>query len=344
MSMKKSRVLLFVAVLASAVAAYVATAHRAEQARIARPLPAAASAAAGRVDAAVLLDDVRALSSTDFEGRRTGTPGSFKAQAYLQARLRDIGVAPFGRRYAQPFSFTHRSFHGLFSKDEPFSTAYPDATNIIGVIPGTKAPERYLVVSAHYDHLGIVDGRLYPGADDNASGVAAMLAIAAWFKAHPPLHSVVFAAFDAEELGLRGSHAFLDALPFDRDRLAVNLNMDMLAHNDSNQIFVAGTFHYPFLKPWLEQAAARSTVQVFLGHDRSQLIAGAVEDWTDSSDHGPFHAAGIPFLYFGVADHPDYHQPGDTFDHINQAFFIRVANLVVDTAVVLDRHLDELKK
>ncbi|HEV7815303.1 MAG TPA: M20/M25/M40 family metallo-hydrolase, partial [Janthinobacterium sp.] len=227
---------------------------------------------------------------------------------------------------------------------QPYSTAYPDAANIIGYLPGTAAPQQFMVVSAHYDHLGIAGGKLYPGADDNASGVAAMLAMAAWFKAHPPLHSVVFAAFDAEELGLRGSRAFLEALPFPKKDLVVNLNLDMLSHNDANQIFVAGTFHYPWLKPYLEQAASRSTVQVFLGHDRSQLIAGAVEDWTDSSDHGPFHAAGIPFLYFGVADHADYHLPSDTFEHINQDFFLRVTALVIDTAALLDRNLGRIAR
>jgi hypothetical protein len=343
--MNKSR-LLSVAVAIGAVAMYVLIAHRMEQVRVSQPLPgAAAGAEAPRfVDRAVLLGDVQALSSADFEGRKTGTPGSFKAQAYLQARLRDIGVKPFGRRYAQPFAFTLRSFRGLLTPGQPYSTAYPDATNIIGMIPGTAAPDQYMLVSAHYDHLGIVDGKLYPGADDNASGVAAMLAIATWFKAHPPLHSVVFAAFDAEELGLRGSRAFLEALPFPRDQLIVDLNLDMLSHNDANQIYVAGTFHYPYLKPYLEQAAGRSAVRVFLGHDRSQLIAGAVEDWSDSSDHGPFHAAGIPFLYFGVADHADYHMPSDTFAHINQDFFVRVGDLVVDTATVLDRNLDQIKR
>jgi hypothetical protein len=341
--MNKFRLLSAAAVI-GAIAIYLLIAHRMEQVRVSQALPGAANGAMQFVDRAALLGDVQALSSADFEGRKTGTPGSFKAQAYLQERLRDIGAKPFGRRYAQPFAFTLRSFRGLLTPGQPYSTAYPDATNIIGFIPGTAAPDKYLLVSAHYDHLGIVDGKLYPGADDNASGVAAMLAIASWFKAHPPLHSVVFAAFDAEELGLRGSRAFLEALPFPREQLIVDLNLDMLSHNDVDQIFVAGTFHYPYLKPYLAQAASRSAVHVFLGHDRSQLIAGAVEDWSDSSDHGPFHAAGIAFLYFGVADHPDYHQPSDTFAHINQDFFVRVGNLVVDTATVLDRNLDQIRR
>ncbi|MCW2665033.1 MAG: Peptidase, partial [Mycobacterium sp.] len=246
----------------------------------------------------------------------------------------------FGAAYAQPFAFTHTSIKALVTPGRAYRTAYPSAVNYIGLIRGSARPERFIVVSAHYDHLGTKGGKLYPGADDNASGVAAMLAIAAWFKAHPPRHTMVFAAFDGEELGLQGARAFLAALPFPKEQLALNLNLDMVSHNDDNEIFAAGTSYTPALKPLLEQAAARHTVKVRLGHDRSQLVAGSVEDWTGSSDHGPFHEAGVPFLYFGVEDPPDYHAPSDSFEHINHAFFTRVANLLVDVAATLDTNLN----
>lgn len=333
-----------ISIAVAAIAVYFAVVQALEVARISRPLPAAAQAAPGDVDVAALLDDVRTLAAPAFEGRRTGTAGSRKAQAYLLQRFQSLGLTPFGAGYAQPFSFTHHSFRGLFAQGKTYQVAYPQASNIVGYIRGSAAPRQYLVVSAHYDHLGVQDGQVYPGADDNASGVAAMLAIAAQFKRHPPLHTIVFAAFDAEELGLRGSRAFLAALPFPQDGLRMNLNLDMLAHNDSNQIFVAGTHRYGFLAPYVAQAAGRSTLQVLPGHDRPQLIAGLVEDWTDSSDHGPFHQAGIPFLYFGVADHPDHHRPSDTFEHINQPFFGKVAALVVDLAGVLDRNLEQIRR
>ena len=339
--MKISR-LLRVAALFAAAGAWFLIASRMELARIATPLPSApaTSTAAPAVDSKRLLDDVRILASAEFGGRRTGSDGSGKAQAFLQGRFEALGLKPFGAAYAAPFGFTHTSIKGLVMPGRPFKTAYPTATNYIGYIAGSARPERFIVVSAHYDHLGLKDGTLYPGADDNASGVAAMLAIAAWFKEHPPRHSIVFAAFDGEELGLQGARAFLAALPFPKEQLALNLNLDMVSHNDNNEIFVAGARHTPALKPLLAQAAARSTVRVKLGHDRSQLLAGAVENWTDASDHGPFHDAGVPFLYFGVEDHADYHAPGDTFEHINQAFFARVASLLVDVAATLDTNLN----
>ncbi|MFM9433839.1 Zn-dependent M28 family amino/carboxypeptidase [Janthinobacterium sp. CG_23.3] len=327
-----------------ALAFYLALAQRGEEARMAQPLAGAARDPGGPVDLRVLLDDVRTLSSDAFEGRATGTPGSRKAQAYLQARFRAIGLLPFGRDYAQAFAFSTHSVGNIFVPGRPFRGDYPDAANIVGYLRGSAAPDTFLVVSAHYDHLGIVDGKLYPGADDNASGVAALLAIASYFTAHPPRHSVLFAAFDGEELGLRGARAFMAAPPVPRAQLAANLNLDMLAHNDSNEIVVAGSHLWPALKAPLEQAAGRSAVRVLTGHDRPVLAAGLVERWDDSSDHAVFNEAGIPFLYFGVADHPDYHAPSDTIEHINPAFFGRVANLLVDVAALMERDLDRVAR
>jgi Zn-dependent M28 family amino/carboxypeptidase len=283
------------------------------------------------------LDDVRTLSGIEYEGRKTGAAGNLKAQAYLLRRFEALGLKHYGAGYAQPFSFSRTSPKGVV-------TSYPAAVNLVGFIPGTKRPDRVMVVSAHYDHLGAKDGKVYFGADDNASGVGAMLAIAAHFKAHPPQNTIVFAAFDAEELGLQGARAFVAKLPFPREQLALNLNMDMVSHNDENTIFAAGIGHSPSLKPLVEQAAKRSTVQVRFGHDLPVPGAPPGDDWTKSSDHGPFHEAGVPFLYFGVEDHADYHAPTDTFERINQGFYIKVVGLLVDTATVLDRNLDAAAK
>lgn len=346
--MKRKRVLRVAAVFA-VIGAYLFIATRIELARTATPLPNATSAGAAAapvlppLDNARLLDDVRTLSSVEFAGRKTGSDGNRKAQAFVQARFQSLGLKAFGAGYAQPFAFTHHSIKGLLIPGRRYETVYRSATNVIGYLPGTQQPERFIVISAHYDHLGIKNGKLYPGADDNASGVAAMLAIAAWFQAHPPRHSVVFAAFDGEELGLQGAKAFMAALPFAKTQLAANINMDMVSHNDHNEIFVAGTRYSPQWKPLVAQVALRSTVNIKLGHDRPQWLTGTVEDWTSSSDQGPFHEAGIPFLYVGVADHADYHAPGDTFEHINQPFFSHVARMLIDLAATLDRELAPVK-
>jgi hypothetical protein len=344
---KKSRLMRFTAVAAvfGLATAYYAAAGQRELARIGAPLPGAPGAMAGapQVDRERLLEDVRTLAAPGLGGRQTGTDGSRQAQAFLQARFAQLGLTPFGAGYVQPFAFTRTSVKGLLLPGRAYKTDYPAAANVIGYIRGTLDPSRFMVVSAHYDHLGTRDGKIYHGADDNASGVGAMLAVAAWFKAHPPRHSIVFAAFDAEELGKRGAQAFVAALPFPKERLVLNLNLDMVSHNDDNELFMAGTSHTPALRPLLEQVARRSTVGIKLGHDRPALVAGAVEDWTGSSDHSAFHEAGIAFLYAGVEDHPDYHAPSDTFERINPGFYARVAVLLVDLAATLDKNLATIK-
>ncbi|MGB9991628.1 M20/M25/M40 family metallo-hydrolase [Massilia sp. SM-13] len=337
---KKARVVRGLAVVA-VLGAWFYGAGYLEAKRIAEPMPSAKLEAEAMPAAArtALLDDVRTLSSPEFEGRKTGSPGNKKAQALIEQRFAALGLQPFGGSFRQPFSFTHHSVKGLLTPGKHYETAYPDATNIVGWQRGIEKPDRYLVISAHYDHLGVRDGKIYHGADDNASGVAVLLAMAAWFKAHPPKHSVIFAAFDAEEQGLQGAKAFVARLPVPKEQVALNLNMDMISHNDQNQIFVAGTYHYPWLKPLVERAAAKSTVRVTAGHDMPQALAGKVEDWTGSSDHGAFHKAGIPFLYFGVEDHADYHASTDTFDRINADFFARVAQMLTGLSVLLDGQL-----
>jgi hypothetical protein len=320
---------------------YVQAATRLEERRFEAQQPAvgAASTILRHVDRDRLMRDVAALSAPPFDGRRTGTPGALLARQWIVDRYADIPLKPAGvNGFLQPFSFTHRSARGLVTPGQPFTTEYSDAANVIGRLDGTSPAARPIVVSAHYDHLGNRDGAVYRGADDNASGVAAMLEAARFFKAHPPRHPMIFAAFDAEELGLRGAAAFVEARPEGRGA-AMNVNLDMVSRNDRNEIFAAGTYHHPEFKPWIEDVQRRSAVRILFGHDRPMYLAGGVEDWTSSSDHGAFHAAGVPFIYFGVADHPDYHKPTDTADKIDPAFFGAAADMIVEALRTVDARL-----
>lgn len=281
---------------------------------------------------ASLIADVEALTTPAMAGRGTGSPGGKLARAHVAKRFADIGLAPIGKDFVHPFSFTLRN-----------GKRYDDAANVIGTLRGTTDPDRWLIVSAHYDHLGEVDGKVYPGADDNASGVAAMLAIAAHFKANPPKHSVLFVSFDAEEIAIRGARAFVDKPPVPLEKITAILNLDMVSASASNEIYMAGTHHRPWLKPYVEEAAGRSKVKILYGHDQPPTMS-KLQDWTISSDHGPFHLKGIPFVYFGVEDHPNYHQPTDTFANFNREFFLRVVPLFVDVATVMDRELEAIAK
>lgn len=270
------------------------------------------------LDLARLHRDFRALADPSMEGREVGTPGGKLARAFLQKRFREQGLEPVFANYQQPFAF------GVLKKRE--------GANLVGRIRGTAHPDRFIVLSAHFDHLGIRNGKLHPGADDNASGVAVLLALAAHFQAHRPRHSLLIAAFDGEEFDLQGSRAFVAHLPCRREQVALNVNLDMLGHDTRNELFVVGTLATPSLRRPMEQLALRAKVKLLLGHDSGR----GTDDWTDSSDHFPFHQAGIPWLYFGVDYHPDYHRPTDTADRIQPDFLDRTAATVLDAVRTVD--------
>ena len=284
--------------------------------------PAAPAPASGAVDGTALLASITALTAPGMEGRATGTEGARRAQAWIEARLSALGVRPaLPAGFAVPFQFTNKA--GVIVT----------GTNLVARCDGRRADAPYLVVSAHYDHLGIRNGQTYHGADDNASGVAMLLHVAARCATSPFEHPLLLAFFDAEEAGLQGAQAFVKAPPVPAGRLALNVNFDMVSRSATREIFVAGPGRWPALLPILQPAAAKSPVTVRFGHD----TGGGQNDWTTQSDHGAFHAAGIPFVYVGVEDHPDYHQPTDTADKIAPDFLGGVAAVVLRMIDALDR-------
>ena len=335
----RARIRIALLSLAAAVAVSVGVCTSLERARIRRrsPSPADAAHTTQRVDRAALLQDLRALSDPALQGRRTGSPAVFGLAPMSRSRWR-----PSAWRLSMPVSSSPSgsctpASKGWSCRDDRSGPSYEDAANVIGRIPG--AASRQIVVSAHYDHLGIRDGVVYPGADDNASGVATLLAAARVIKSSGLRHAVVFAAFDAEELGLRGARAFVERHAVTPQTTAIDVNLDMVSRNDSYEIFVAGTGPSPWLLDVVRSVQARTPVKLLLGHDRTMRRAGLVEDWTHASDHGPFADRGVPYVYFGVEDHPDYHRPSDTADKINPAFLGDVADAVVDTILTLDTTL-----
>lgn len=275
------------------------------------------------------LEDVRILSADDMQGRAPGTPGSEKARAYVLSRFAQIGLAPVAERFEQPFTFARRD------------GAIVQGVNLVARIKGTHGG-RAMVISAHYDHLGVRDGQIYNGADDNASGVAGLLAVAEAFKAKPPKHDVIFAVVDAEEGGLRGARAFAAAPPVPLETIALNVNFDMLSKNPKNELYVAGTTPFPYLKPTLVKVATTAPVTLKLGHDTD--ADGKENNWSNQSDHYAFGEKGVPWLYFGVEDHPEYHKPTDDFATVPQDFFRRSVATAVQASLALDRDLDDLAK
>jgi len=277
-----------------------------------------------------LLDDLRTLASIELGGRRTGTEGAAKARKFLQSRFTEIGLKPaFGNSYEQAFEFKNRRGETL------------QGVNLAGIIEG-RNKNLWIVVSAHYDHLGKIGNDIFLGADDNASGVAALLALAERFAKEKPQHNILFLAPDAEEMGLHGSRYFVNHMPFPIARLALNINMDMISRSDKNELYAVGTYYHPILKKILSE----QTIQGFslrFGHDQPHK-GQAGYDWSNASDHAPFHQKRIPFIYFGVEDHEDYHQPTDTFERIHPEFYKSVIVAIGNSIRLLDENLITIHK
>ncbi|WP_411766298.1 M28 family peptidase [Winogradskyella sp. A3E31] len=266
-----------------------------------------------------LINNIKTLSSDAFEGRRTGTVGGIKAKEYVIEQFKALDVMPIDDDYIQTFSFKTKI------------KAY-EGTNVLGLIKGQKATDKYIVISAHYDHEGVKDGIIYNGADDDASGTSALFAFAEYLKENPPNHNVILAAFDAEELGLKGAYHFVESNLIPKDKMVLNLNMDMISRSEDNQLFAVGPSLYPKIKPTIVNFQDFGRVDLLIGHEGLDKA----QNWTNSSDHAAFHKANIPFIYFGVADHEDYHKPTDDFENIDPEFYKDAVQTVINVFKELD--------
>jgi len=267
-----------------------------------------------------LLQNIKTLSSDAFEGRRTGTNGAIKAKDYIINQFHFFNVLPLDKKFEQSFSFS--------TKGKRYNAA-----NVLGLIKGTEKDGKYIVISAHYDHEGIKNGLIYNGADDDASGVSALISFAEYFKNNPPKHSIILAAFDAEELGLYGSKYYVNNSIVPLKKIMVNLNMDMISRSDTNELFAVGTRFNKTLKDVVLNFKQSKKVKLIAGHDGKD----GLEDWTDSSDHGSFHDKGIPFIYFGVDDHVDYHMPTDDYQNIQPEFYKESVKIIIKVFNKIDK-------
>jgi Zn-dependent M28 family amino/carboxypeptidase len=277
-------------------------------------------------DSQAAVETLKTLSADDMQGRATGTEGSAKARAYLLAKIANYGFEPVASGYEQAFIFQRENKAG--------ETKEYAGVNLSFQIKGTGQTGKKIIVSAHYDHLGVVDGKIYNGADDNASGVAGVFAVAESFHKQPPLNDFVFVLFDAEETGLGGARAYGVANEVAPENIALNINFDMISRSDKNELYVAGGFHQLTLMPLINDMITQASVELIAGHDDPAL---GPNDWTLQSDHAIFHRANIPFLYFGVEDHVHYHQPSDDFETVPLDFFIRSLQTVVRASYLADQ-------
>jgi hypothetical protein len=295
------------------------------------------------IDSKELLANIQLLSADSLEGRAFSTPGNQKAQNIILDKFTALELEPvLGDNLLQQFSHTFKGekrqeVFPIKNPKKDFSNVTDTITrgaNIIGMLKGQS--DKSIVVSAHYDHLGIRNGKIYNGADDNASGTAALFTIIKYFKNKPTKHNLIFAALDAEEIGSLGADYFLKSYT-DKSNISLNINMDMIAHSDYDpELFACGLHHYPDLRNPLKKIKS-TKIDLLFGHDDPENKEQA--DWTFSSDHRVFHREKIPFIYFGVPDHKDYHRDTDTFETINNDFYIESVKIIIQAIENLDEYL-----
>lgn len=256
-----------------------------------------------------MMADVIYLSSDELEGRETGTEGERLAAEYISGRFRTMGLEPaFRDGYFQYFQKVQRS--------NPHADASPDDPVIQGRNIGAfmdNDSEYTIIVGAHYDHLGYGgEGSLHTGepaihngADDNASGVAIMLALADYLSDNPMEYNLLFLAFSGEEKGLWGSNFFVDNNPLDNEDINYMINLDMVGRlKDDKKIAVYGTGTSPV---WAEK----------LTRVKSEFSFNMSESGIGPSDHTSFYLEDIPVLMFFTGQHEDYHRPSDDYDKVN---------------------------
>lgn len=283
----------------------------------------------GTIPQEKLMKDLRILSSNFMQGRQTGTLGSLRAQEYIIQQFQELELRAFYQNYTQAFTF---------SKNH-------SAKNIVGWLKGKTFPDRYIVITAHYDHLGMLGNKVYNGADDNASGVSTMLNLAHYFQKNRPEHSIIFAAMDAEEAGLFGAKFFVKNSPVAIQKILLNINLDMLAQDEAKKrLYISGLHKNPHLKIAIKNALKSPQLCIKQGHEgryrNRKSIANNV-DWSNASDHAEFRKANIPYLYFGVDPHRHYHQLTDTYESINPTFFTAVSESILSIVKQLDKQLEQ---
>ena len=193
--------------------------------------------------------------------------------------------------------------------------------NVVGYVEGASKPDEWVVIGAHYDHLGAYHGEgdtVFNGADDNASGTAGLVALARAIASGPqPERSVVFAAFSGEEKGLLGSRAAVRDGVLPAEKVAFMLNLDMIGRRDSGTFEVVGDGYSTGTREAVEQAGT--------GIELDVTFAGT--DYSGNSDHHPFYEQDVPFAFFFSGLHDDYHQLGDHSDKLDYEHMSRVVRL-----------------
>lgn len=287
-----------------------------------------------REDNIDVLNHLKVLSSDQLQGRKFASQGSLQTQDYLVTTLKKLAVPAFKNSYRHPFKKT-----GLFQTQQ--------GTNIIAHIAGTHHAQEYIVLSAHYDHLGSKRGKVYNGADDNASGTAALLHYAKLLTQQPLRYSVILLFTDGEEVDLLGAKAFIAQQKTLVNQFKLNINLDMIAGSKKTKRlrFISRDIEQLLsdesIKSFKELQAhlkTSSTARLTSGFRNTRGAGSNIKrtNWRMASDHGVFSKAGIPFIYYGVGPHKNYHSEFDDYENVNHRFFVAATEVIFQQVQFLD--------
>lgn len=273
------------------------------------------------------------VASDEMEGRETGSEGQKKAGRYLIQQYQKMGISP-------PKSM--ENYYQIVPKEALSGRRgnLPESENILAFVEGTEKPEEVIVISAHYDHVGMSKGEIYNGADDDGSGTVALLEIAEAFQKAKksgagPKRSILFLHVTGEEHGLLGSKYYAENPIFPLANTVVNLNIDMIGRCDpancgKDYVYVIGSEMLSTDLKKISENANATTTKLDLNYkyddpnDKDRLYY--------RSDHYNFAKNGIPVIFYFDGIHEDYHKPTDTADKIDYVALKKRTQLVFATA------------
>ncbi|NOX86336.1 MAG: M20/M25/M40 family metallo-hydrolase [Chlorobi bacterium] len=271
-----------------------------------------------------MMEHIKYLSSDELKGRGLGTPELDKAADYIAGKFKEYGLKPMGDSYFQTFT------HNFPNKGKM------TLKNVIAIIPGTdpKLKDSPVVVSAHYDHLGLGwpdvhqgdQGKIHHGANDNASGVSILLELAKTMgKTTKPKRTIIFAAFTGEEAGLIGSRYFVSHIKeYFKGNVFADVNLDTDGGLFDNKLLV------------LNANTAREWKFIFMGTDYTTGVKSEiVQQELDASDQFAFIEKGIPAVQLFTGATPEYHRPTDTWDKIDGKGLVKVATVTKEVVEYL---------
>ena len=281
-----------------------------------------------QVDNFELIEHLKQLSSKTFSGRSPGSTGHTLASNYIVQHL-----SPTNEN-STSFSEQFQYVHGFNSKV---------GLNHLFIKQGKAFKNKFIIISAHYDHLANKSGKVYYGADDNASGTAALLSLKPWLESINTNYTLVLLATDAEEHGLKGAKAFLSGSKVNQKDIVFNINLDMISYGKKHKaLYVVASRKRPELKTLVEHVNQTSPVNfVFKNRLNSNSISSirSTINLHKASDHYEFHKAGIPYLFVTGDNHKNYHSPNDTFKNINLGFYSNAFESIKNLILEVDQNL-----